>query len=301
MNLLARTRFSPLAAVLLAAGFLLIGLVAALAPPALQWAILAGVILFLLTRVVTLSDALGTLIEQADLLRLPLAIAKDQRLLEISRRMGVAIQEIGSQFDPICRTLALTRLEQIERELGQIAQGRFVFSGTETWRVPYEQLLRSQGLYRYRSVAVVKTANYWQDEPGRQSTLVNCDVAQSGAVTIERIVVLADSLWPRHERFPMEPILHWLKQQARAGVQLKLVRQSVIDEEPDLIADYGIYGNRAVGFQEIDDRGRTIQFTLTFDMTELLAAEARWERLSIYAGSFPEGLDQLNRTAYDRN
>ena len=167
--------------------------------------------------------------------------------------------------------------------------------------MPYEQLLRSPGLYRYRSVAFVKTANYWQDEPGRQSTLVNCDVAQSGVVTIERIVVLADSLWPQHERFPMEPILHWLKDQARAGVQLKLVRQSVVDSEPDLLADYGIYGNRAVGYLEIDDRGRTVQFTLTFDMTEPLAAEARWERLSIYARSFSETLDQVNRTAYDRH
>lgn len=301
MNGSAWTRFPLQTALPLAAGLVVILLVAAYSPPSVQWLILAAATLVLLLRVMAVSHSFAVLVEEAELLRLPLVIAKDPQLLDVSRRMAGSLEDIVHQFDPICRTMALTRIEQIERELRQISQGRFVFTGTETWRLPYEQLLRSQGLYRYRSVAFVKTANYWQDEPGRQSTQINCEVAKSGAAKIERIVILADSLWPSQERFPIQPILAWLEEQQRAGIQLKLVRQSAVESEPDLVADYGIYGNRAVGYQEVDERGRTVQFTLNFDISELLAAEARWERLTIFAGSFSETLDQVATYAYDRH
>ena len=49
---------------------------------------------------------------------------------------------MGRNFDPICRDLAITRATQMERELLQVSQGRFIFTGTETWRMPYERLLR---------------------------------------------------------------------------------------------------------------------------------------------------------------
>jgi len=62
--------------------------------------------------------------------------------------------------------------------------------------------------------------------------------------------------------------------------KLKLVRQSVLANEPDLVTDLGIYGNRAVGVQELDDKGRTFRFTLSFDFPEVMAAEQRWDRLS---------------------
>ena len=34
---------------------------------------------------------------------------------------------------------------------------------------------------------------------------------------------------------------------------------------PDLLADFGIYGDRAVGTQELDEQSRTVRFTLSFD------------------------------------
>ena len=180
----------------------------------------------------------------------------------------------------------------MERELLQVSQGRFIFTGTETWRMPYERLLRSAGLYLYRSIAFLKTANYWQDEPGRQSMQVNFELADEGKLNIERIAIVPDHLWPQHERFPVEPIHSWLQAQHQHNIIVKLVRQSSVADEPDLITDMGMYGNRAVGQQEIDDRGRTVQFTLTFDFPEILAAEQRWERLSIYAISYAELLDR---------
>jgi hypothetical protein len=70
----------------------------------------------------------------------------------------------------------------------------------------------------------------------------------------------------------------------------------MIAAEADLIVDLGIYGTRAVGFQELDDQGRTARFTLSFDFVDLLAAEQRWERLSVYAISYQELLDQSTRS-----
>ncbi len=84
----------------------------------------------------------------------------------------------------------------------------------------------------------------------------------------------------------------WIDDQHRHGICVKLVRQSVLAEEADLIVDMGIYGSRAVGFQEIDEHGRTVRFTLSFGFSEVLAAEQRWERLSVYSISYQKLLDR---------
>ena len=79
------------------------------------------------------------------------------------------------------------------------------------------------------------------------------------------------------------------------GIWTKLVRESTLTGEPDLLVDLGIYGTRAVGFQELDDHGRTVRFTLSFEFAEILAAERRWERLSVYSTSYQKLLDQQAR------
>ena len=61
------------------------------------------------------------------------------------------------------------------------------------------------------------------------------------------------------------------------------------------MVDLGIYGTRAVGFQEQDEQGKTASFTLTFDFPEILAAESRWQRLSVYGVSYQNLLDQATR------
>jgi hypothetical protein len=292
MNILWRRLLTPYVGWPLGLALFGITLLATFASSNAQWAFLAVLMALLLAVLLPLAASWWAVSGQSELLQLALTLASNSQLKEHSQRLAAALRQIADQVDPISRELAIARVGQIEHDLSEIAQGRFLYLGTETWRMPYERLLRSPGLYRYRSVALIRTANYWQDEPGRQSTKLNCEIAGSGKVEIERIVLVADALWPMRDRLPVEPIHSWLCTQSQHGIKLKLIRQSVLDSEPDLVADLGIYGNRAVGHQEIDERGRTVRFTLAFDLMELLAAEERWRRLSLYAVSLQEILDQ---------
>ena len=63
-------------------------------------------------------------------------------------------------------------------------------------------------------------------------------------------------------------------------------------DEPHLIADFGIYGFRAVGRQVADSSGRTTRFTLSFEFDDVKEAESNWERLKVFTKSFAEILDQ---------
>ena len=297
MESLGKRHISPRIVLILAIGLIAVGLAAWLTSIRVQFAIFACLLLAILLLLMTVAQSLWILADQTDLLPLLLTVAKNSELLELFRCFGQSLREISVTLDPICRELAVARATQLERELLQVSQGRFIFIGTETWRMPYERLLRSPGLYCYRSIAHLKTANYWQDEPGRQSMQVNFELADDGRLNIERIAIVPDHLWPPQERFPVDPVRSWLQTQHQHGIIVKLVRQSSLAEEPDLVTDMGLYGNRAVGQQEIDERGRTVQFTLTFDFPEVLAAEQRWERLSIYAISYAQLLDRSTTVA----
>ena len=73
---------------------------------------------------------------------------------------------------------------------------------------------------------------------------------------------------------------------------MRLLRESNVGTESDLLNDFGIYGNRAVGMQLADPAGRTIRFVLSFDFEKLRQAEAQWSRLAVYSVSYKELLDQ---------
>ena len=90
----------------------------------------------------------------------------------------------------------------------------------------------------------------------------------------------------------MEPLRQWLQQQHSRGIWIKFVRESALSKEPELIADIGIYGSRAVGMQELDDDCCTVRFTLTFHRARVTEAESRWTRLAVYAESFSDYLDR---------
>jgi hypothetical protein len=61
-----------------------------------------------------------------------------------------------------------------------------------------------------------------------------------------------------------------------APVQLlHLVRESELRCEPDLLIDFGIYGNQATGIQELDLDGRTQRFILDFDARSVELAHDR--------------------------
>jgi hypothetical protein len=230
--------------------------------------------------------------EQSPVLETSLELASDRDLFDRFRLLSTSLLTIGRQRDPIFREIALEHLDELVRRAASIASGTFVFEGTETWRILYERLLRSPGLHLYRSVAWVKNANYWQDEPGRKSMALNFELHEAERLNIERIAIISDDLWPEGEVWPTELLRQWLHEQHTHGIWIKFVRQSALANEADLIADIGIYGSRALGIQELDEHCRTVRFTLTFDFASVAGAEERWKRLAVYAESFAGYLDR---------
>jgi hypothetical protein len=105
-------------------------------------------------------------------------------------------------------------------------------------------------------------------------------------VSIERVVILPENLWPADASMPVPAILPWIEEQHRHGIRVSLVRESEAGREPDLLADIGIYGTEAIGEQELDEHSRTLRFTLSLDPQAVRAAEDRWRRLALYATPF---------------
>ena len=278
-------------------GVLLASLVAAVGDPTIEFLFLG----------VLLSVAVGLgweclhrmqpKIEEPTLLETPLVLSHDSEAFEIYRQIAQSLLKVTQHTDPIYREVALAELCGISKDVEQIAGGTIVFEGTETWRLVYEKLLRSPGLHLYQSVAWVKNANYWQDTPGRHSTQLNLDLHESGRLNIERIVILADDVWPAHQTLPVERIHRWIREQHDCGIWIKLVRESKLTNEPELLQDLGIYGSRAVGVQELGDECETVRFTLRFGFDEVSRAEERWGRLAVYSISYAEYLDQYDLDA----
>ncbi|MBA3312944.1 MAG: hypothetical protein H0T47_06585 [Planctomycetaceae bacterium] len=230
-------------------------------------------------------------------LRVPMALAATPEFFHHYDRLGSALVAAADRADPLFRNLAAGRLERIASEVETLADGTVVFHSTETWRDAYEALLRSPGLTNYFSVAWVRSPDYWRDEPARRSLELNYELHDAGRLNVERIVVIADDLWPADERLPDDDVLAWIDEQHRHAIWVRLVRASALSGEPDLPADFGIYGARAVGVQELDERARTSRFLLAFDLAQVEAAEDRWRRLCVYATPYRKLLDQLDSDA----
>ena len=275
------------------AGGVVTGIVCVFASPSGQFALLG----LLLSVSLGLSWECLSRLRRTDrgtgLLETPFFLAHDTAVFDKYRAISQGLLRISQQSDPIYRDVALERLAEVSEEVESVANGTLVFEGTETWRIVYEKLLRSAGLHLYRSVAWVKSANYWQDEPGRQSMKLNFELHDGGRLNVERIVIISDDLWPSDEPLPVERLHQWIREQHEHGIWVKLLRQSTIESEPELLADIGIYGSRAVGTQVLDHECRTIEFVLTFDFDEVRQAEDRWRRLSVYATAYRDLLDHF--------
>jgi hypothetical protein len=224
-------------------------------------------------------------------LSVPLTLAHDPDLYQQYQHIARTLTSLADRPDPILRRLALLKFTSVAHQLDGLAEGRIVFALTEEWRTVYEQLLRSPDLRHYRSLAWVQTSEYWQNEPGRQSMRVNFEAVRRG-VRVERIILLNDGLWPRGQTLPAPSILPWIEEQHQNGLWVALVRESELGLEPDLLVDMGLYGERALGIQELDEHCRTLRFTLDLDPQALRLAESRWQRLLLYAIPFRTLVEQ---------
>jgi hypothetical protein len=203
--------------------------------------------------------------------------------------------DISKHSDGVFRNAATVRLAAIQEEMRTLAAGQIVFAGTEAWRTAYEQVLSAPGLHRYFSVAWLRSEDYWRDAPGRHSMQLNYDLIELG-VRIERTLILSDFFWPSGATLPAKVICQWMEEQYKRGVVIRLVRESQVENEPELLSDFGIYGSRATGQLDLDDQCRSVRFTLDFDPRGVRLFEERWRRLLLFAVSFQELLDQRVRS-----
>lgn len=222
-----------------------------------------------------------------------LQLANDSELFSRAQRLTTAISQLAEIGDPLFREIALLKLDSRCRELEDLARGRIAFHGTETWRAAYRDLLESLSVKTYFSVSWVRSEDYWNDPPGRQSMQLNYDLVERG-FRITRVLILAEELWPFDEFSPRPSIRPWIQEQQERGISLLLVREADLAEEPDLLGDFGIYGNRAVGEQQLDDHARTLRFLLSFGETHRRQALERWRRLLLFAVHPPDQLDRIS-------
>jgi hypothetical protein len=276
------TRF--LAATLV--GSLAMALVCAFTPPAAQLAalgsgisMLAGLILAGMERDELRGRRRDELLQR---LRVPVALAPEHDLFEQYAALSDALAAVAGSSDRVLREVAVVKLAAIVEEVRGLAQGQVVFTGTETWRAVYERVLDRPGLRHYRSAAWVRTADYWRDAPGRQSMQLNLELAGRG-VRIERILILPPHLWPEDRAVPLATIRGWADEQCSGGIAISLVRERDLASEPDLLGDFGIYGQTATGTHELDGGSRTVRFVLSFDPRSHKLARDRWERLLLFA------------------
>ena len=229
--------------------------------------------------------------ELIERLTIPLSLANDHDIYLQYQAICKTLADLTKQTDPILREIAGLKLASIVDQLAPLADGMALFSGTEGWRTVYEKLLQSPDLKEYQSVAWVRTKDYWQDAPGRQSMEANFAAINRG-VRIERILILREDIWPKDQILPLGDIGVWIENQHNHGVWVVLARESDLIAEPGLLVDMGIYGTRAVGTQELDERCRTLRFSLTFDPQSVRLAKDRWDRLYLFSTSFQSLLDR---------
>ena len=90
-------------------------------------------------------------------------------------------------------------------------------------------------MFIYRSVSIVRHPRYWQDAAGTGSMQLNFQLIDQQIVNIERIVVIADDLWPKNQDLPVEELRQWIHEQSVHGIWTRLARLSDLRNEPELI------------------------------------------------------------------
>jgi hypothetical protein len=229
--------------------------------------------------------------EMASAAASPMGICQGTSSNDLPKLISTSVATVLACSDAVFQNLAQLRLASISSEIQLMAAGQLVFTGSESWRTAYERILRTPGLNRYFSVAWLRTEDYWRDAPGRRSIQLNYDLVELG-LPIERIVILNDFFWAPAALLPAKSVCRWLEDQHKHGINLRLVRESEIEDETGLLGDFGVYGDRAVGSLDMDDQCRSLRFTLDFNSQSVQLAEERWRRLELFAVSFREVLDR---------
>lgn len=210
---------------------------------------------------------------------------------EVCRGLIEGLLATAAHRDGVFRELAATRIAAFADQVHDWSHGKLTFQSTECWRTAYEKVLTAPDITEYRSVAWIRSGDYWQDLPGRQGMRLNYELLDRG-VRIERVLILGWNVWPPELRLPPASLRRWIDEQHYRGVWLLLLRESDLVGEPELIRDFGIYGDRAVGELHLDSDSRTVSFTLSFEQAAVQTAKEQWARLKLFARPYAELVDQ---------
>jgi len=208
----------------------------------------------------------------------------------ISDQLAQLSRQIGDH-DQVFQKHAGFRLEQLSQQLDELLRHELSFSQTETWRTVYQSVLSHCKVRRYLSVALVEHEDYWQDQPAKVSLEFNYDLVRHG-FRVHRRFIIDEFFWPPGAVHPANEILGSIEEQALRGIDISLVRKSDLQAETDLVRDFGIYGERAVGFQSLDGQARTKNYLLRFGKQAVEEAEELWRQLDLYATGLQEVLDR---------
>lgn len=188
------------------------------------------------------------------------------------------IEPLCSTFhnkDEEFRKLADNVLNDFYMKLCELGQGKCTFLA-DSWRVPYEEILKQEDVTFYQSIAWVKSERYWSDGPGRRGTDLNLTLAKQGKA-IERIFILRPSI------FNNDTIKQWIKKQNDGGIRVWLVKEERLPPVEDLRHDLGIYGTRATGYQYMNDNCDAERYEMYFNDVQMGKALRTFRGLKIYA------------------
>ena len=218
-----------------------------------------------------------------------LKISQDKDVKEFYENSVQSVCKIFQIRDSVFLRLARSRLNEFRLELAtELSMGMISFRA-EAFRVHYHEILSQPDVTEYKSVAFVKSENYWHDETGKYSIQFNYELLKKGK-GIERIFIIRDSVWNSNR------IKDWIREQKEKGIVVGVAKESRIPPEEDLLYDLGIYGNRAVGYQTTNDDCKTTSFQFHFNKDTIDKAKEQFERLKIHT-LLPGELDNyLNLT-----
>jgi hypothetical protein len=254
---------------LLGFAFVLTDLRVQLATVGIYVTLLLGLVMATLIRVVSVDVAMSEAYEISQ------KIAQNPNVKEFYDSTIQPFCEIFAVKDDVFIDLVKSRLNEFRLQLAtEFAMGTISFRA-EAWRVPYRNILNQPDMKVYKSVAWVKSEDYWQDQTGKSSIQFNYELIKSGK-EIERIFIVRDSVWNSSK------IRNWIREQKDKGIKIAVAREGLIPVEEDLMYDMGIYGERAVGYQNLDENCRTTSFQLHFNKSRVEKANELFEKLKMH-------------------
>lgn len=218
-------------------------------------------------------------------------VSQDNDWRTIMEKLRDSLEYTGTKKDPFFTDMYQALIRDFSNRLGNAASGCIKFPPGERWRKYWKKIISQRDLGEYRSTSWVKSPEYWRDPAGREGFEFNKTIEAKTT----RVFIIRDKYWDHPDVWEM------IRDQYDAkNIEIRVVRETILEEnDPDLLLDFGIYGERAVGYQELDDNCRTKSFTFHFDEKKISDTEDIFEGLLVYATESVTK-DFLSRKEFDK-